>query len=84
MPARHRHPGAYLRAALAPLAVLLPLAGLALLAGCQERVVKAKGIGTDRYVVQPDQPSIFDTKRAQPVGPTPNPYGPRYDPNATK
>lgn len=64
-----------LRPALTSAAIL----GLALSA-CQERVVSAKGIGTERLVVKPDAPSK-PTKKAIPTGPAPNPTGrPRATP----
>lgn len=66
-----------LRPALTGAAIL---AGLALSA-CQERVVSAKGIGTERYVVKPD-PAPKTTKKAIPTGPAPNPTGrPRATPS---
>jgi hypothetical protein len=51
---------------------------LSLFAGCTERVVSAKGIGTDKYVVEPDKPGLFSSsssKKAVPTGPSPNPFG---------
>lgn len=47
-------------------------AGVFMQTGCEQRVVKAKGIGTDHYAVEPDAPSK-PAKRVRPVGPTPNP-----------
>ncbi|MCC6677811.1 MAG: hypothetical protein IT436_11750 [Phycisphaerales bacterium] len=39
------------------------LAGAAALAGCEQRVVSAKGIGSDRYVVKPDPVPTPSTTR---------------------
>lgn len=58
---------------------LILLAALAAVTGCEQRVVSAKGIGTDRYVVQPDPPPTTTSSKSRFVPPrtTPTPSAAR-------
>lgn len=38
-------------------------------AGCEQRVVSAKGIGSERYVVKPDPPPTTTSRKSKPFEP---------------